>query len=918
MVLSHALILGMALPAATAKVVADFEAPAELAACRADPGVKFALSNKHAISGARSLAVTFPAGTRRICIEPRQQWNWLSHDRLAIDLYNGSQERVSLMVRIEDARGKTLEKKHNVPAIVAMRVELVLNQQHWLDLSKVKRIALTVDGLKAPAQVFFDNVRVVSARPKLALGPQGGMIQAEDFTRSNCMINPSGWGRRRNDTPIIQGGVGGPFWAEWDFQLAKPGRYQLDVKHAALNPRSCRVLVDGHVLHTQALAQTTGSWEGFTAKWFTVARVHLDAGKHTLRMDRGGASPHIDAIRLSPTQEPLLWPFMQSRIGALLRSVQKLEEGIRQIPPARPSKAPLAERIRRRRHDIKSLRTAALSPDALERRIVALRDRLAQLRRDGFRLISAAQMNVPEAAVRYALAVETSLTKVFPEFDKLSAAPARRVEIKLAANEYESAQAIVVPLAGALSRVAVSASDLECKSTGARIASANIRLHRVGFVEADSGGTASQPGMRWPDPLLPNAAFDVPADEVRPVWITAYAPKGTPAGTYQGALTFEPARERPTKLPLVLNVYGFELEDETHVKTTFFLPIRWSKMSRQEVLRWMDYAMAYRIGIMDIGWGWTAAMASRIKKNADGSYDFSRMEKDLEYVFARHMNSVSLGDTPFSMADKSEAGKREMVRCLRAYAKLIKAKGWWDRCYYKLPDEPGDREERLAKVKVVADLVKQADPDYARLCTVKVREDMFGYVDVWCPLLSWHNDEIYAKARARGDKIWMYTCCGPRPPWANIAFIDQEAIAHRILMWTCWRFNYGGYLYWGIKFWPSENFDKDGKPLWPEKPWHSRIRRLPAGDGYMSYPDKHGGPLPCIRIELFRDGVEDYEYHYLLKKTLGGRKDAQADKLLKLTYEDEVCPDGQHYTRDPQRLLRRRDALAAAIQRLKP
>ena len=63
--------------------------------------------------------------------------------------------------------------------------------------------------------------------------------------------------------------------------------------------------------------------------------------------------------------------------------------------------------------------------------------------------------------------------------------------------------------------------------------------------------------------------------------------------------------------------------------------------------------------------------------------------------------------------------------------------------------------------------------------------------------------------------------------------------------------------------------------------------------------------------------MEDYEYHYLLKKTLGERRDAEAEKLLNLTYDDEVCPDGLHYTRDPQVLLRRRAAIAGAIVRLR-
>jgi len=835
---------------------------------------------------------------------------------LSIDVYNANHESTLLVIRVVDVKGKRLEKKQRLFAIVATRVELALNQQHWLDLSKIKRLWVGVEGLKKPAQVFLDNIRLVSARPELKIPPEGGVIQAEDFTRGRCMINPSGWGARRNDTPIIQNGAGGPPWAEWDVQLAKAGRYQLDVKHAALAPRSCRVVVDARELHTHALSQTTGSWEGFTAKWFTIARIYLEAGSHTLRIDPRSAMPHIDALRLTPTDKPLHYPLADLRIEALLKTLRELKASIRRLPIGTAERSNLAENTRQLTESVASLRIEALSQHAMDHRIEELRKRVANARRDTFGFLAAAYLDVPRASVRYAVAAETSLTKVFPCFDRLLAEPSRRVEICLASNEYESAQAVVVPLDRALRRVRVSVSGLMCKETGAQIGAENVRIYRVGFVEADSGVGTSRPGMRWPDPLLPNEPFDVPSNEVRPLWITVYAPKGTRAGTYEGTLSVAPQGEPTTELVMSVRVHGFELEDETHVKTTFYLPIRWAEMSRDEVRRWMDYVMAYRIGIMDIGWGWRTGMDSRIKKKADGAHDFSRMDEDLEYVFGRHMNSASLGDTHFSMADKGEADKAEMVRCLRAYAKHIKGRGWWDRCYYKLPDEPGDNLERLEKVKAVADLVKEADPDYARLCTVKVREDMFGYVDIWCPLLSWHNDEIYAKARARGDRIWMYTCCGPRPPWANIAFIDQEAIAHRILMWTCWRFNYGGYLYWGIKFWPDENFGKNGKPLWPEKPWHSRIRALPAGDGYLAYPDQDRGPLPCIRIELYRDGVEDYEYHYLLKRALGKRRDAEAEKLLDLTYDDEVCPDGLHYTRDPRVLLRRRAALAAAIERL--
>ena len=912
-VTSFAVLLCSVLSAGATQSLTDFETAEQLAAWQADKGITIERVTEHAVSGSYTAMVSFPAGSNGVWTEPTKPMNWLNQDRLSLDLYNGSLERVTLVMRIEDARGKKLERRHSVPAIVAMRTELILNQQHWLDLAQVKRIWIGVEGLKAPARIYLDNVRLVSVRSTHSLGAGGGVIQAEDFTRGNCMINPTGWGKRHNDTPIIQGGGHGIAWAEWDLELTKPGRYQLDIKHAAEQPRPCRVSIDGDMLHREALSETTGSWEGFTAKWFTVARIGLAAGKHTLRIDRSAATPHIDAIRLVPSAGPLLCPAFEAELGRISTQVGRLRTVVAGTPETANGRTQLVSQLNRLAAALTAMRSGVGQTETRD----SMRRRVQQVMRAGVRLLTAVQGNCSPDAVHYTIAVETSLTKVFPEQSKLCALPKPNVEIRLAANEYECAQLVVVPLADiALKSVRVTVSDLVCEHTGARIGAANVRLHRVGFVEADSGGTTSQPGERWPDPLLPNAAFDVPVGEVRPVWITAYAPKGTASGVYKGELTVAPEGERSTRLQLLLKVYGFELDDETHVKTTFYLPIPWANMSDQDVHRWMDYVMSYRIGIMDIGWGFTSRRSSRIDNRADGSYDFSRIDKDLDYVLSRHMNSVSLGDTPFSVADNSDAEKQEMVRLLRAYAQHIKGRGWWDRCYYKLPDEPGGHADRLAKVKVVADLVKQADPEYPRLCTMKVREDFFGYVDIWCPLLSWHDDEIYAKARARGDKIWMYTCCGPRPPWANIAFIDQEAIAHRILMWTCWRFGYGGYLYWGVKFWPKQNFGKDGKPLWPDKPWHSRIRHLPAGDGYMAYPDRDGDPLPCIRIELFRDGVEDYEYHYLLKQALAGRRDAEAERLLNLTYDDAVCPDGQHYTRDPEVLLRRRDALAAAIERL--
>jgi len=52
-------------------------------------------------------------------------------------------------------------------------------------------------------------------------------------------------------------------------------------------------------------------------------------------------------------------------------------------------------------------------------------------------------------------------------------------------------------------------------------------------------------------------------------------------------------------------------------------------------------------------------MRSVSTSTLDGTYDFSRINAHLKYVFDRHINSVLLGDTAQSMADEPEAQKQE-------------------------------------------------------------------------------------------------------------------------------------------------------------------------------------------------------------------------------------------------------------------
>lgn len=127
-----------------------------------------------------------------------------------------------------------------------------------------------------------------------------------------------------------------------------------------------------------------------------------------------------------------------------------------------------------------------------------------------------------------------------------------------------------------------------------------------------------------------------------------------------------------------------------------------------------------------------------------------------------------------------------------------------------------------------------------------------------------------------------------------------------------------------------------GTPAGTRSPWGN-------GDGRFLYPPRRDpntatepnldGPINSIRWENLRDGMEDYEYFWLLREAVRGveaskggsvNRDEQTDERAALLAEakrllavpDAVSRDLTHFTTDPRPLLEHRDKLARMIERL--
>lgn len=104
-------------------------------------------------------------------------------------------------------------------------------------------------------------------------------------------------------------------WAEWRFDVAAAGDYELLIRGASEDAMMLReLLLDGKPLLPDVgvvRLQGTGGWCRTADDWryFAVvnakgdiARIHLESGAHTLRMNQLGGSMNLDLFAWQPAQ----------------------------------------------------------------------------------------------------------------------------------------------------------------------------------------------------------------------------------------------------------------------------------------------------------------------------------------------------------------------------------------------------------------------------------------------------------------------------------------------------------------------------------------------------------------------------------------------------------------------------------------
>jgi len=544
------------------------------------------------------------------------------------------------------------------------------------------------------------------------------------------------------------------------------------------------------------------------------------------------------------------------------------------------------------------------------------------------------------------LYVVSPLEKVFKDSVPVSRGPARILKLEAAANEFESAQ-FVIRSRETLHDVSFSVGSLRNAASGAAIPATHIQARFVGFVPVARNTTEAQCGKHrdvppgellrqapfdCPDPLLEEKSMTIQAYQSQPVWLTVRVPKGTEPGTYSGELVVQTSKGE-LDLPVELLVYPFELPDERHLYLTNWFstghiagahgvePL--SEEFWQILKRYAEDFAQHHQNVIYTPW-----QLITVFRESDGSlsFDYANFDRFVEtFIEAGTAERIELKHIAHH-GERGRAGREILIYEIRPIDrqtgervdlegdqgmaallgdlhKHLARKGWLERTIIHVADEPSFHN--MNEWKAISSFVRENFPGVKTIDAIGAT----GYedaLDIMVPLTrdvhTWFDD--FKAAQAAGTELWFYTCCSPWGEYAN-RFLDYHLSKTRILHWMNYFTGTEGFLHWGLTYgWDD--------PFGPAP-------RYPPGDSHIIYPGKEG-PMSSMRWEMLREGMEDYEYLWLLaaktkelRKKLGVDPERFPANAISLETCGRLVTSLTEYVTDPETFYQVRSDLANEI-----
>jgi len=509
--------------------------------------------------------------------------------------------------------------------------------------------------------------------------------------------------------------------------------------------------------------------------------------------------------------------------------------------------------------------------------------------------------------------------------------PRKAIEIFGIRNEYVSAQCIVKANTD-LRHVTVSVSPLKCVESSTLPPSGIIEWNFIGSIPIEENtpkyrktNLIRSAPARFPDYLDEKKEASVEKGKYQAIFLTVRIPRDAEAGNYEGAVIIK-TEKGDKSLPLHLTIYPLTLPDERHLMVTEWYTTSGFKkfhdvdLSRPE--RFYKMLKVYAENMAEHRQNVFRVSLGLIESSQDASgklkFDFSRFDEWaeifwrtermdlLETGFVARFGEGGWSSREILLRDfrvRKETtnktitipGKEYLRQFLPEFEEHLKGKGWLEKTVFHICDEPSNHN--VMDWRQASEYVHRYAPALRRMDAIETTH-CFDRLEIWVPkldhLATWYD--VYKKTQSKGSELWFYTVGIFQKGSLPNKTVDVPLIESRILHWYNYRFGLKGYLHWGFNSWTDDPFQSPGKH---------------RGDGWHVYPKKIG-LINSLRWEQMRNGIQDYEYFWMLENKISNLREMLSERLSKMIepsrrgieIASQVVWAMSEYSKDPNVLYR--------------
>jgi len=501
--------------------------------------------------------------------------------------------------------------------------------------------------------------------------------------------------------------------------------------------------------------------------------------------------------------------------------------------------------------------------EQINARFRALQDRAYEAEA---RLSFAALGDRVEAAV--AVGAVCAMTKVFRDVWPEDAAEA--LELRCARNERESGQVIIAALEDELSNVRVSVDPLAGPVTLDNAVEAGLVCY---IPTRDAPNLVHHIGL-WPDGISPLAEFDLPQGQVQPIWLTIAVPADAPAGEYSTTVRIAADGIPEQAVPVRLTVWDFTLPERVSLPNVFSLSsLLVDAWYRGEDFGWEDLKSEYYQFWLDHRLNPTSLYGQMLPP-----------PEDLDETLAGGMNSFVIKYIYSGGHRAEEEYFQQALEDLAQWDAILAERDLYDEAIVYLADEPAEKQSVTAEINRRARIIGERFPQMRRMLvlTRPIDRAFDGSVDIWCPIVNAMRPEDVAEAHERGELCWWYSV-------GHFFDLDMPSASARSMPWLTFKHDLDGILYWAIQSgWRAPNSPARFHPEPGETVWETFDPTGHGGHngiGNMCYPGSDGRPWSSQRLEILREGIEDYEYLLLLREAIAEDPASPHAELLEVPAE---------------------------------